>query len=122
MQVGPAATPTTPPRLDGLEIYARSKSEVVAEAATAAEAEADRSAEASAARDAIGLAAIALPGHLAVPSPEQTCCTYVLSQALLTFTSLHQSLKGDSTLFFCFVCSTSLGSVQNTRDICILCI
>ena len=92
--MGPAANPTTPPRLDGLEIYARPKSEVVAEAATAAEAEADRSVDITAARDAIGLAAIALPGHLAVPSPEQTCCTYVMSQALLTMTSLHESFRG----------------------------
>lgn len=95
LQLGPAATPTSPPRLDGLELYARPKAEVVAEAAAAAEAEADKIAEATAARDAVGLAAIALPGHLAMPSAEQTCCTYMLSQALLTITSLYQSLEGN---------------------------
>lgn len=98
MQVGPAATPTSPPRLDGLELYARPKADVVAEAAAATEAEADRIVEANAARAAVGLAAIALPGHLAVPSAEQTCCTYVLSQALLTCTSLQQCLKGKMSL------------------------
>lgn len=94
VQVGPAAVPTSAPRLDALELYARSKPELAAEAAAAAEAEADRSTESAGARDMIGLAAVVLPGHLAVPSVEQTCCSYVLSQALLTATSLHHSIEG----------------------------
>lgn len=92
--MGPAANSSTPPRLDALEIYARPKSELVAEAAAAADTEAGRSSPSTAGEDALGLAAIALPGHLAVPSLDQMCCTYLLNQALLSITTLQQSLAG----------------------------
>ena len=84
-------------RLDGLEVYARPKADLVKEAAAAAEAE---TAEAGGGDfdGNLGLAAICLPGHLVAQTPGLSS-VHVLSQGLLTLTSLHQCLTGIS--FMC---------------------
>lgn len=81
-------------RLDGLEVYARPKTDLVKEAATAAEADVGRAAAGNLDSN-LALAAISLPGHLMAPKPAQSCSVYVLSQGLLTLTSLQKCLTGD---------------------------
>ena len=94
LQVGPAHNPASLPRLDGLEVYARPKAEVVKEAAAAVEAEAAGVPSGNLSSN-LNLAAISLPGHLVAQKAAQTCSNLVLSQGLLTLTSLHQLLAGD---------------------------
>ena len=95
MQVGPAHTTTSLPRLDGLDVYARPKAELVKEAAKLAEAEAAETADRVLGSN-LALAAVSLPGHLMAPSSEQTCMVYILSQGMLTCSSLYQSATGMS--------------------------
>jgi len=94
LQVGPAHNPASLPRLDGLEVYARPKAELVKEAAAAAEAEAAEAPSGNLSSN-LNLAAISLPGHLVAQKAAQTCSNFVLSQGLLTLTSLHQLLAGE---------------------------
>ena len=103
LQVGPANNASSLSRLDGLEVYARPKADIVKEAATATEAEA---AEAGGGNlDAnLALAAVSLPGHLVAQKAGQTCSVYVLSQGLLTLTSLHQCLAGGVSYLFIVSC------------------
>ncbi|KAL0024070.1 hypothetical protein WJX79_002966 [Trebouxia sp. C0005] len=93
MQVGPAQNPASLPRLEGLEVYARPKADLVKEAAAAAEAEAAEAPSGNLSSN-LSLAAISLPGHLVAQKAAQTCSNFVLSQGLLTLTSLHQLLAG----------------------------
>lgn len=92
--MGPAHDPTSLSRLDGLEVYARPKADLVKEVATAA-GEADAGAAVTGGLTSnLALAAVTLPGHLRAPKPAQTCSVYVLSQGLLTLTSLQRCLTG----------------------------
>ena len=95
VQVGPAHNTASLPRLDGLEVYARPKAEVVKEAAKPAEAEAAGAADRALGGD-LALAAVCLPGLLMTPPSEETCMVYVLSQGMLTLTSLYQCITGMS--------------------------
>ena len=81
-------------RLDGLEVYARAKADLVKEVATAGEAEAGAAANGGLISN-LALAAVTLPGHLRAPKPAQTCSAYVLSQGLLTLASLQGCLTGE---------------------------
>lgn len=93
LQVGPAHDQASLSRLDGLEVYARPKPDLVREAATAGEADAG-AAVTGGLISSLALAAVTLPGHLRAPKPAQTCSVYVLSQGLLTLTSLQRCLTG----------------------------
>ena len=84
------------PRLDGLEVYAQPKADLVKDAATAAEAEAGEAAAGSLDSN-LALAAVSLPARLMAPKPAQTCSVYVLSQGLLTLTTLQHCLQGQCT-------------------------
>lgn len=93
--MGPAHEPSSISRLDGLEVYARPKADLVKDAATAAEADASEGEAATGSLDSnLALAAVSLPGHLTAPKPAATCSVYVLSQGLLTLTTLQQCLIG----------------------------
>jgi len=94
LQFGPAHNPASLPRLDSLEVYARPKAELVKEAAAAAESEAGEAPSGNLSSN-LNLAAISLPGHLVAQKATQTCSNFVLSQGLLTLTSLHQLLAGE---------------------------
>ena len=93
-QVGPAHNPTLMSRLDGLEVYACPKTDLVKEAAAVAEEGVGRAAAGNLESN-LALAAISLPGHLMAPKPAQACSEYVLSQGLLTLTSLQTCLTGE---------------------------
>ena len=94
LQVGPAHNPASLPRLDGLEVYARPRADLVKEAAAVAEAQASEAPSGNLSSN-LNLAAISLPGHLVAQKAAQTCSNSVLSQGLLTLTSLHQLLVGE---------------------------
>ena len=80
-------------RLYGLEVYARPKADLLKDAATAAETEVQALTGGSLDSN-LSLAAICLPGHLVAPKPAQTCSVYVLSQGLLSLTTLQCCLSG----------------------------
>ena len=101
LQVGQAHNPTSTPRLDGLEVYARPKADLVKEAAAASEGEAGAAVAGTLASSNLATAAISLPGHLAAPKSAETCAVYVLSQGLLTLTSLQRCLQGQSRHLSC---------------------
>ena len=101
VQLGPAHNQASMPRLDGLEVYAQPKADLVKDAATAAEAEAGEAAARHLGSN-LALAAVSLPGHLMAAKPAQTCSVYVLSQGLLTLTTLttlQHCLQGQCTKF-----------------------
>lgn len=108
LQVGPAHNSSSLSRLDGLEVYARPKTELVKEAAAAADSEAVEGGTGDLGRN-LALAAVSLPGHLTAQKTGQTCSVYVLSQGLLTLTSLHQCLAGGAQT--CALCDM-LGDVN----------
>ena len=86
------------PRLDGLEVYARPKVDLVKDAASADEAEAGAAAAGNLDSN-LALAAVSLPAHLMAPKPAQTSSVYVLSQGLLTLTTLQNCLQGQCSKF-----------------------
>lgn len=98
LQVGPAHNSSSLSRLDGLEVYARPKAELVKEAAAAADTEAAEGGTGDLGRN-LALAAVSLPGHLTAQKTGQTCSVYVLSQGLLTLTSLQQCLAGGQQIY-----------------------
>ena len=104
LQVGPAHTQASKSRLDGLEVYARPKADLVRDAATAAETEAGEAAAGNLDSN-LALAAVSLPAHLMAPKPAQTCSVYVLSQGLLTLTALQHCLQGQCCKFAICLCS-----------------
>ena len=95
VQVGAAHHQASIPRLDGLEVYAQPKADLVKDAATAAEQMAEAGEAAARNLDSnLALAAVSLPSYLLAPKPAQTCSVYVLSQGLLTLTTLQHCLQG----------------------------
>lgn len=80
-------------RLDGLEVYALPKADLLKDAAAAAEAEAGEAAAESLDSN-LALAAVSLPAHLMAPNSARTCSGFVLSQGLLTLTALQNCWKG----------------------------
>ena len=99
-QVGPAHHQASIPRLDGLEVYAQPKADLVKDAATAAEQMAGAVEAAARNLDSnLALAAVSLPAYLMAPKPAQTCSVYVLSQGLLTLTTLQHCLQGQCRHF-----------------------
>lgn len=81
-------------RLDGLGVYARPKADLLKDAATPPEVDADAAARGDLISN-LALAAVTLPGHLRAAKTAQTCSVYVLSQGLLTLTTLQRCLAGE---------------------------
>ena len=84
-------------------MYARPKADLVKEAAAVPEAD-TACVGAGKLNSNLAIAAVSLPGHLAAPRAGQTCGMYVLSQGLLTLTSLYHCMTGNRFHVIACIC------------------